>query len=65
MYQASSRGWRGGGGTCYIYIWGVHMKDKIQTQKNGLTVNFAPENIVILRIFYPKIWVTILFQPQI
>ena len=40
---------------------GVCMKDKIQTQKNGFTVNFAPKNIVILHIFYPKIWVTILF----
>ena len=41
---------------------GVRMKDKIQTQKNGFTVNFAPKNIVILHIFCPKIWVTILFQ---
>ena len=53
----------GGGGTCYIYIRGVRlrMKDKIQTPKNGFTVNFEPKNIVILHIFYPKIWVTILF----
>ena len=37
------------------------MKAQIQTQKYGFTVNFAPKNIVILNIFYPKPWVTILF----
>ena len=35
------------------------MKGQIQTQKYGFTVNFAPKHIVILHIFYPKIWVTI------
>ena len=35
------------------------MKGQIQTHKYGFTVNFAPKNIVILNIFYRKIWVTI------
>ena len=38
------------------------MKGQIQTQKYGFTVNFAPKNIVILHIFYPKTWVTIYFS---
>ena len=50
-------------GVLAIFIYGdVRTKDKIQTQKNGFTVNFAPRNILILHIFYPKIWLTILFQ---
>ena len=52
----------GGGGGPAIFIYGgVRMKGKIQTKKYGFTVNFAPKNIVILHIFYPKIWMTILF----
>ena len=39
----------------------MRIKGQIQTQKHGFTVNFAPKNIVILHIFYPKIWVTIFF----
>ena len=50
-----------GGGTCYIYIQGCMYEGSNSTQKYGFTVNFAPENIVILHIFYPKIWLTILF----
>ena len=49
-------------GVLAIFIYGgVRMKGQIQTQKYGFTVNFAPKNIVILHIFYPKTWVTILF----
>ena len=44
-----------------IIYEGVHMKRQTQAQKYGFTVNFAPKNIVILHIFYPKIWVTVLF----
>ena len=44
----------------FIYA-GVCMKDKTETQKNGFTVNFTPKNIVIMHIFYPKIWATIFF----
>ena len=44
------------GGVLAIFIYGgVRMKDKIQTQKNGFTINFASKNIVILHIFYPKV----------
>ena len=40
----------GGGG-------GVRMKGQIQTQEyGGFSVNFAPKNIVMLHIFFPKIW---------
>ena len=50
-------------GVLAIFIYGgVHMKGQIQTQKYGFTVNFAPQNIVILHIFYPKIWVAISFE---
>ena len=45
----------------FIY-GGMHMKGQIQTQKYGFIVNFTPKNMpVILHIFYPKIWLTILF----
>ena len=49
-------------GVLAIFIYGgVGMKGQIQTQKYGFTVNFAPKNIVILHIVYPKLWVAILF----
>ena len=49
-------------GVLAIFIYGgVHMKGQIQTPKYGFAVSFSPKNIVILYIFYPKIWVTILF----
>ena len=45
-----------------IFIYGgVHIKGQIQTQNYGFTANSVPKNIVILHIFYPKIWVTTLF----
>ena len=51
-----------GRGVLTIFIYGgVRMKGQIQTQKYGFTVNFSPKNIVILHIFYPETWVTILF----
>ena len=40
---------------------GVHMNGKIQTQKYGLSENFAPQKIGILHISYPKIWAKIVF----
>ena len=48
-----------GGYLLYLY-GGVSMKSQIQTQKYEFSVNFAPWNIVILHIFYPKLWMTIL-----
>ena len=49
-------------GVLVIFIYGgVRMKGQIQAQKYGFIVNFASKNIVILHIFCPKIWVTILF----
>ena len=44
----------------FVYV-GVRIKGKIQTQKHGLPENFAPKNIGILHISYPKIWVKIVF----
>ena len=42
-------------GLSAIFIYGgVRMKGQIQTQRYGFTANFAPKNIVILHIFYPK-----------
>ena len=42
-------------GVLAIFIYGgVRMKGQIQTQKYGFSVNFAPQNIVILHILYPK-----------
>ena len=35
------------------------MEGSIQIQKYGFTENFAPKNIEIMHISYPKIWVTI------
>ena len=49
----------GGGGEC---VYGsVRMEGKIQRQKHGFPENFAPKNIGILHISYPKIWVKIVF----
>ena len=55
-------GWGGGGGVLRIFVYGgVHMEGKIQTQKHRFPENFAPKNIGILHISYPKIWVKIVF----
>ena len=49
-------------GALRIFVYGgVHMEGKIQTQKPGFPENFAPKNIGILHISYPKIWVKIVF----
>ena len=44
----------GGGGTCYIYIRGVRMKDKIQTQKIGFTVKFCIQKYCEPAYLLPK-----------
>ena len=50
------------GGVLRIFVYGgVRMEGKIQTQKHGLPENFAPKNIGILHISYPKIWVKFVF----
>ena len=54
LYRAQWGG-GGGGGTSYICIRGLRMEGKIQTQKHGFPENFAPKNIGILHISYPKI----------
>ena len=38
------------------------MEGKIQTQKHGFPENFAPKNIGILHISYPKTWVKLCFS---
>ena len=40
---------------------GLRMEGKIQTQKHGFPENFAPKNIGILHISYPKLWVKRVF----
>ena len=37
------------------------MESKIETQEHGFPENFAPKNIGILHISYPKILVKIVF----
>ena len=45
-----------------IFVYGdVRMEGKIQTPKHEFPENFAPKNIGILHISYPKIWVKIVF----
>ena len=61
LLQCRSKDAPPGGGLAIFIYRGVRIKGQVQTQKYGFTVNFAPKNIVILHIFYPKIWVTILF----
>ena len=49
-------------GALRIFVCGgVRMEGKIQTQKHGFPENFAPKNIGMLHISYPKIWVKIVF----
>ena len=56
------RGGGGGGQVLRIFVCrGVRMEGKIQTEKHGFPENFAPKDIRILHISYPKMWVKILF----
>ena len=51
----------GSQGVLAIFTYeGARMKGQIQTQKYIFTINFALKHIVILHIFNPKIWMTIL-----
>ena len=49
-------------GILAMFVYGgVLMEGKTQTQKYGFPEIFAPKNIRILHISYPKIWVKIVF----